>query len=403
MIVILPSKKSLTRPLLQSIAKTHSITLWLLKGGQVSGMVGVGIEIEKLCVGYDKNRVLHDIDLEINSSEFVALLGSSGCGKTTLLKSLSGFIKPMSGQIRVNGSDVAQLPPEQRNMAMVFQSYALWPHMTVRQNVGYGLKLRGMSKEQINRKVDELLVLLGLADFGDRKVPNLSGGQRQRVALGRALAVDSPILLLDEPLSNLDARIRLSMRHEIRSLQQRMGLTAVHVTHDREEAMVMADRIVILNAGHIAQVGTPLEVYEQPKSNFVATFMGAENEIALNVERANGTLSISEQEAVRAASLSVSNEIGDGGVNWQATAAGSVRGRFRSSAAHLLADGTVPEGHLALAGRVTQLSYPGGVFRYEIESAGQLYMIDDPCRYAVGDAVTICVPAGGLHLYSEAA
>ncbi|MES0870799.1 ABC transporter ATP-binding protein [Pseudovibrio sp. SCP19] len=366
-------------------------------------MVGVGIEIEKLCVGYDKNRVLHDIDLEINSSEFVALLGSSGCGKTTLLKSLSGFIKPMSGQIRVNGSDVAQLPPEQRNMAMVFQSYALWPHMTVRQNVGYGLKLRGMSKEQINRKVDELLVLLGLADFGDRKVPNLSGGQRQRVALGRALAVDSPILLLDEPLSNLDARIRLSMRHEIRSLQQRMGLTAVHVTHDREEAMVMADRIVILNAGHIAQVGTPLEVYEQPKSNFVATFMGAENEIALNVERANGTLSISEQEAVKAASLSVSNEIGDGGVNWQATAVGSVRGRFRSSAAHLLADGTVPEGHLALAGRVTQLSYPGGVFRYEIESAGQLYMIDDPCRYAVGDAVTICVPAGGLHLYSEAA
>ncbi len=366
-------------------------------------MVGVGIEIEKLCVGYNKAKVLHEIDLEINPSEFVALLGASGCGKTTLLKSLSGFIKPMSGAIKVAGRDVAQLPPEQRNMAMVFQSYALWPHMTVRQNVGYGLKLRGVGKGQIKAKVDEMLALLGLSDFAERKVPNLSGGQRQRVALGRALAVDSPILLLDEPLSNLDARIRLLMRHEIRFLQQRMGLTAVHVTHDREEAMVMADRIVILNEGHVAQVGTPLEVYEQPKSNFVATFMGAENEIAVHVSRANGSVELIEQGAVKAASLPVSHEIGDGGVNWRATSAGQVLGRFHSSAAHLVADGAVPAGHLAFAGTVTQLSYPGGVFRYEIECSGQHYMIDDACRYAVGDAVTICVPAGGLHLYSDAA
>lgn len=363
-------------------------------------MYGVGIEIEKLSVGYQSVKVLHEIDLSIKASEFVALLGSSGCGKTTLLRSLSGFVQPMSGKILVNDTDISKLPPEKRDMAMVFQSYALWPHMSVRQNVGYGLKLRNQSKAEIQKKVDEMLDLVGLSDFADRKVPQLSGGQRQRVALGRALAVDSPILLLDEPLSNLDARIRLSMRHEIRALQQRLGLTAVHVTHDREEAMVMADRIVILNKGYVAQVGSPLEVYERPNSSFVAAFMGAENSISLHITREGDQLTIPDQGGVSASTLSVSNEIGDKGVNWRADEPGQVLVRFRSGAAHLVADDQVPAHHLSMAGTITQVSYPGGVYRYEIECTGQHYLIDDLNRYEIGQSVRICIPADGLHVYS---
>ena len=223
---------------------------------------GAAIGVRGLKVAYGGTRVLHGIDLDFTPGSFTALLGSSGCGKTTLLRSLSGFVPVEDGSIVVGGRDVAGLPPEKRGMAMVFQSYALWPHMTVLQNIGYGLKLRGKSKAEIAAKVGEMLNFLGLAGYEDRKVTALSGGQRQRVALGRALAIDPGILLLDEPLSNLDAKIRMVMRHEIRAIQQRLGLTAVHVTHDREEAMTMADRLVIMQAGRVAQVGTPEEVYD---------------------------------------------------------------------------------------------------------------------------------------------
>ncbi|MBX9873703.1 MAG: ABC transporter ATP-binding protein, partial [Beijerinckiaceae bacterium] len=229
---------------------------------------GASIAVRDLKVAYGGTRVLHGVSLDFEPGSFTALLGSSGCGKTTLLRALSGFVPVESGAILVGGRDVAPLPPEKRGMAMVFQSYALWPHMTVLQNMGYGLKLRGVPKAQIAAKVGALLSMLGLSGYEDRKVTALSGGQRQRVALGRALAIDPGILLLDEPLSNLDAKIRMVMRHEIRAIQQRLGLTAVHVTHDREEAMTMADRLVIMQAGRVAQVGTPEEVYDRPASAF---------------------------------------------------------------------------------------------------------------------------------------
>ncbi len=363
-------------------------------------MHGVGIDVQQLRVGYDGVVVLHDIDLKIEAAEFVALLGASGCGKTTLLRSLAGFVKPLSGRVLVEGNDILALPPDRRNMAMVFQSYALWPHMTVRQNIGYGLRLRRVAKQSITEKVDALLEMLGLQAFAERKVPQLSGGQRQRVALGRALAVDSPILLLDEPLSNLDARIRLSMRHEIRALQQRLGLTCVHVTHDREEAMVMADRIVILDQGRIAQVGTPLEVYERPQSSFVARFMGAENAIDLQVARTDNRLLLDETELHKKAELPISQTLEDGGVNWQAKETGPVTVRFRSDAAHLRTAVPVPDGHLGIQGTIKQTSYPGGIHRYEVLSQGRSFMIDDPARYSTGEAVTICLPAEGLHIYT---
>ena len=211
------------------------------------------LNISKTRVSYGDLEVLKGIDLSVRKGEFVALLGSSGCGKTTLLRTIAGFNTPTSGAISIDGRDVTRQPPDKRGMALVFQSYALWPHMTVDQNIGYGLKLRRTEASAARKRVDEMKDLLGLGSLGKRKPSELSGGQRQRVALGRALAINPDILLLDEPLSNLDARIRLTVRHEISALQRRLGITAVHVTHDREEAMVMADRIVILDAGRIAR------------------------------------------------------------------------------------------------------------------------------------------------------
>ncbi len=221
--------------------------------------------------------MLKRISLAVAGGEFVALLGPSGCGKTTLLRAISGFVPVASGRVAVAGREITHEPPDRRGMAMVFQSYALWPHMTTAQNLGYGLKLRRIAKPEIARRVADILTMLKLEGFGERNVTQLSGGQRQRVALGRALAVNPEVLLLDEPLSNLDARIREDVRHEIKAVQAKLGITTIHVTHDREEAMVMADRIAILDAGRIAQPGAPEEVYNRPNSPFIASFMGAGN------------------------------------------------------------------------------------------------------------------------------
>ena len=245
------------------------------------------LAIEDVTVRYGAVEVLKHLSLNVEAGSFIALLGSSGCGKTTLLRAISGFAKPSEGRILVAGRDITDTPPERRNTAMVFQSYALWPHMTVFQNLAYGLKLRRRSRTEIAKKIDGLLTLLHLEGLADRNVTQLSGGQRQRVALGRALTVDPDVLLLDEPLSNLDARIRVELRSEIRAVQSRLGITAVHVTHDREEAMVLADRIVVLRDGKIEQEGTPEEVYHRPATPYVATFMGADNIIRLHI-RPNG-------------------------------------------------------------------------------------------------------------------
>ncbi|RST79597.1 ABC transporter ATP-binding protein, partial [Aquibium carbonis] len=285
------------------------------------------VSVEGLSVGYGSTMILDGLDLSIRKGEFVALLGSSGCGKTTLLRAIAGFVKPSAGAIRVDGVNVTQRPPDRRGMALVFQSYALWPHMTVGQNIGYGLKLRGLPRADIDRRVADLQDLLGLDGLGERKPAALSGGQRQRVALGRALAVDPSILLLDEPLSNLDARIRLKVRHDISALQKRLGITAVHVTHDREEAMVMADRIVILDAGRIAQQGAPVDVFNRPASPFVAAFMGAENVIALRGSVGGGLIAIDASDVNAKAVLPL-----DG----RALKSGGFEARFRTEGAQLI-------------------------------------------------------------------
>jgi iron(III) transport system ATP-binding protein len=236
-----------------------------------------GVTIERVSFGYGATPVLDDISLEVGRGEFFAFLGPSGSGKTTLLRLIAGFGTPPSGRIRIGERDVTSLPPWSRNVGMVFQSYALWPHMTVARNVAFGLERRRLPRAEIDRKVAEALALVGLTAFAERRPAQLSGGQQQRVALARTLVIEPEVLLLDEPVSNLDAKLRVEMRSELRRLQRKLGITAIYVTHDQEEANTIADRIAVLDGGRIQQIGTPVELYDRPANRFVATFLGTVN------------------------------------------------------------------------------------------------------------------------------
>ena len=240
-----------------------------------------GIKITQLRKVYGESVALHDIDLEVANGEVMALLGPSGCGKTTTLQLLAGFLKPDGGEIRVGDRVVSTshsvVPPERRNMSLIFQSYAVWPHKTVRENVAFGLEVRRVPRTEMQRRVDRALSIVRLDQLADRYPAELSGGQQQRVALARAMVVEPDILLLDEPLSNLDANLREEMRFEVRRLHDETNITMVYVTHDQAEAMVTADRIAVMNLGRIEQVATPFEVYERPTTEFVAAFIGRTN------------------------------------------------------------------------------------------------------------------------------
>jgi iron(III) transport system ATP-binding protein len=236
-----------------------------------------GIRVEGVDLSYGTTRVLKDVNLEIRPGEFFAFLGPSGCGKTTLLRLIAGFNTAQRGRVLVGGQDISDLPPWKRDVGMVFQSYALWPHMTVRRNVAFGLEERRVPRAEIGLRVDAALRLVGLEGMGDRRPAQLSGGQQQRVALARTVAVRPKVLLLDEPLSNLDARLRVQVRRELRDLQQGLRLTTIFVTHDQEEANTVCDRIAVMNDGVVQQVGTPMELYDHPANLFVAGFLGTAN------------------------------------------------------------------------------------------------------------------------------
>ena len=235
------------------------------------------VALDRIAKKFGQFVALRDVSLSIAAGEFVCFLGPSGCGKTTLLRIIAGLERQNAGQVLIAGRDVSGLPPSQRNYGIVFQSYALFPNLTVARNVAYGLETRRKPREDIERRVDELLALVGLAAHKAKYPAQLSGGEQQRIALARALAPSPALLLLDEPLSALDARVRQSLRHEIRALQRRLGVTTIMVTHDQEEALAMADRIVVMNHGVVEQVGTPMEVYTRPRSPFVARFVGQMN------------------------------------------------------------------------------------------------------------------------------
>src|ERR671913_1154333 len=239
------------------------------------------VSLRGLTKKFTDMAAVDDLNLEIGDGEFVSLLGPSGCGKTTTLRLVAGFLQPDAGEICVDGGVVSSpshlVPPERRHMSMIFQSYAVWPHMTVAQNVAYGLKFKKLTRQQIDAKVTKLLAVVRLAELKDRYSAELSGGQQQRVALARALVVEPRILLMDEPLSNLDANLREEMRFEIRRLHEEFGITTVYVTHDQAEAMATSDRIAVLNQGRMIQVGRPAEIFDCPKTKFVAEFVGKAN------------------------------------------------------------------------------------------------------------------------------
>jgi putative spermidine/putrescine transport system ATP-binding protein len=272
-----------------------------------------------------------DFNLAAARGEFVSFLGPSGCGKTTTLRMIAGFERPTAGAITVDGEDITNRSPNQRNVGMVFQSYALFPNMTVAGNIGFGLKIRKRSGADIAKRVEELLAMIHLEGRGDRYPWQLSGGQQQRVALARALAIEPQVLLLDEPLSALDAKIRISLRKEIRSIQRQLGITTVYVTHDQEEALSLSDRVVVMSEGRIEQIGTPFEIYNFPATPFVASFVGTLNLVNVGVVDASaGRVSLASQEVRTAKPIAVARagdrvtlavrpegiDLGDGEAGW---------------------------------------------------------------------------------------
>jgi multiple sugar transport system ATP-binding protein len=253
------------------------------------------VEMERVTKSFGTATVIPPLDLGIQKGEFVVLVGPSGCGKTTTLRMLAGLETATSGRISINGRDVTHAAPGERDVAMVFQNYALYPHMTVRENIGYAMRVHGTPRATIAERVAEASRLLGLDPYLDRKPRNLSGGQRQRVAIGRALVRHPQVFLFDEPLSNLDAKLRVEMRTEIKLLQRRLGTTAVYVTHDQIEAMTMADRVVVMRAGVIEQVADPITLYERPANRFVANFIGSPAMNFLSARIENGAVHVGGQ------------------------------------------------------------------------------------------------------------
>lgn len=255
--------------------------------------MSVSVQLNHITKAFDTTIAVNDISLTIESGELFFLLGPSGCGKSTLLRVIAGFYKPDTGQLLFDDMEMNKVPPHQRNTGMVFQNYALWPHMTVAENIEYGLRLRKLSNPTRNEKINTVLEMVQMMEFRDRPVNTLSGGQQQRIALARALVIEPSVLLLDEPLSNLDAALRQNLRDEIKNIHRRTKITTIYVTHDQIEAISMADRIAIMKDGVFVQVGTPREIYQHPADPFVASFVGETNFISGNIkENVDGNVTI---------------------------------------------------------------------------------------------------------------
>ena len=322
------------------------------------------LSLEHLSKSFGAAIVVEDFNLDVAAGEFVSFLGPSGCGKTTVLRMVAGFEEPTSGSIVVGGKDVTRLKPNQRNVGMVFQAYALFPNLTVAQNVGFGLKVAGVANAEADQRVAEMLdiIRLPLAQFGDRYPYQLSGGQQQRVALARALAPRPKLLLLDEPLSALDAKVRVSLREEIRSIQKRLGITTIFVTHDQEEALSISDRIVVMYGGKGEQVGTPFEIYNRPATKFVANFVGTLNVLKGTVADAStGRVSVGEREVVLEGKLNGSKSGDD------------LTLALRPEAISL---GRQPGREASLGGRIAEVNFLGSVIRVKVELGSDAVSLD---------------------------
>jgi putative spermidine/putrescine transport system ATP-binding protein len=351
----------------------------------------VFLELHGVTKRFDRATVVDSLSLEASEGELVSFLGGSGCGKTTTLRMIAGFEVPSAGSILIGGTDVVGMPPHRRGIGMVFQNYALFPNMSAAQNIGFGLRVARKDRDDVRARVKELLSLIHMEGFADRYPHQMSGGQQQRVALARALAIRPRVLLLDEPLSALDAGIRVRLREEIRSIQRRLGITTIYVTHDQEEALSLSDRVVVMREGRIAQVGTPREIYNRPASAFVASFIGSLNVLASEVvDPLAGTLSIQGQQVSANSPL--------------AHAAGAeVRLSLRPEMISL------SNGHPnsnRLSGTVTNVTFLGSIVRVFMrvgESELFLDTFNSPHRALprVGDALSVWFPREACLLAAE--
>ncbi len=360
-----------------------------------------GVSIENVNLYFGNNHVLKDVTLEIEPGEFFTFLGPSGCGKTTLLRLIAGFGQAQSGRIRIGEEDVTGLPPWKRNVGMVFQSYALWPHLSVRRNVAFGLEERRLPRPEIRERVDAALELVGLLELGERRPSQLSGGQQQRVALARTIVVEPQVLLLDEPLSNLDAKLRIQMRQELLELQRKLALTTIFVTHDQEEANTTADRIAVMEAGVIQQVGTPAELYDNPTNRFVANFLGTANVI-------DGSLFSEKGRTVFRSGSGIE-------VPLSSTQLHAIKGEnarehsimFRPQSVTIQLAGKVrQQGGVTMKGVIHHREFLGSMIRYAVSAGDTLILVEDYHKggeppYGVGADVELSLASEQVVVLSQ--
>ncbi|MBZ9987959.1 ABC transporter ATP-binding protein [Mesorhizobium sp. BH1-1-5] len=345
------------------------------------------LSIQHVRKSYGANTVVQDFNLDVEPGEFVSFLGPSGCGKTTVLRMVAGFEEPSAGKIVVAGKDITRLKPNQRNVGMVFQAYALFPNLTVAQNIAFGLKVAGMPKADSDRRVAEMLGIIKLPQMADRYPYQLSGGQQQRIALARAIAPKPKLLLLDEPLSALDAKVRVSLREEIRSIQKKLGITTIFVTHDQEEALSISDRIAVMYGGKAEQVGTPFEIYNRPATKFVANFVGTLNVLEGTVTDAGaGRVRVNSQEVALKGKLNGSKS-GD-----------TLSLALRPEAISLARQ---PGHDTSLSGEIAEVHFLGSVIRVRVGIGGNTVSLDTFNNSttpppAVGDKADISFASGDM-------
>ncbi len=355
-------------------------------------MADAFLRIDNLVKSFAGNTVVKGVNLAFQKGEFVSLLGPSGCGKTTILRMIAGFERPTSGQILVEGQDISPLPPNRRKIGMVFQAYALFPNMNVEDNVGFGLKIAGVPRDARRARVEEMLKLIGLPGYGKRFPFEMSGGQQQRVALARALAPKPRMLLLDEPLSALDAKIRVSLREEIRAIQRELGITTVFVTHDQEEALSISDRIVVLSAGNVEQVGAPFEIYNKPATRFVATFVGQINTLTGKVVDGAARMVDLDGQVVHVSALPAG-----------AASGSEIALTLRPEAVRVAGSA---QGDVALDGTVSEVAFLGSVIRLKVrlgKNSIDLDTFNDPSSPppAIGDAIRVTLNSSDIFVLAD--
>lgn len=360
----------------------------------------IGVQCRNIRLSYGSTQVLKDVSLDIEPGEFFALLGPSGSGKSTLLRLIAGFNRHQSGELLVDGVDISALEPWQRNIGMVFQSYALWPHMTVWDNVAFGLVERRADKETIKTKVGAALEMVGLSAYGHRRPSQLSGGQQQRVALARTIVIEPQVLLLDEPLSNLDKTLRVQMRQELLALQRRLGITTIFVTHDQEEAMTTADRMAVLDQGVVQQVGSPATLYDYPVNAFVANFVGTMNTLEGEVRSRHADAVVLDVPGVGDLQLPLISD---------ALREGQLKSRMKMSfRPHTLkidvADAAPDARYIWMPGTVEASEFQGEFTRYRVRVGEQTLSVDQShfaglSKFPVGSAVSLGLEATQLRFF----